>query len=55
MRDDILILVAQRLHTNDGSHVLRALFRVWRFHVREEIRTVNNVLRGFRKLIAAVE
>jgi hypothetical protein len=29
--------------------------RVKRFHIEEEVRNVNNTLRGFKRLIAAVE
>src|SRR5258708_6517493 len=36
--------------------IFRALAtRVKRFHIEEEVRNVNNTLRGFRKLIVAVE
>jgi cytochrome P450 len=51
-------------HTCIGLHLARlemaAIFRVLaarvkRFHIEEEVRSVNNVLRGFRKLVISVE
>jgi hypothetical protein len=41
-------------------HCLAAIFRalaarVKRIHIEEEVRNVNNTLRGFRKLIVAVD
>jgi hypothetical protein len=36
--------------------IFRALAaRVERFHIEQEVRNVNNTLRGFEKLIVAVE
>jgi hypothetical protein len=36
--------------------IFRALAaRVKRFHVEEELRNINNTLRGFKKLIVSVE
>jgi hypothetical protein len=36
--------------------IFRALAsRVERFHIEEEVRNVNNTLRGFKKLIVSVE
>jgi hypothetical protein len=38
------------------SSIFRALAtRVKRFHIEQEIRNINNTLRGFKKLIVAVE
>jgi cytochrome P450 len=51
-------------HACIGPHLAKlemtALFRVLatrvrRFHIAQEIRNVNNTLRGFKKLIVAVE
>jgi cytochrome P450 len=51
-------------HVCIGSHLARlemnAIFlalasRVERFHIEEEVRNVNNTLRGFKKLLVSVE
>jgi cytochrome P450 len=51
-------------HTCVGQHLakleMNAIFRalatkVRRFHIKEEVRDINNVLRGFRKLIVSIE
>jgi cytochrome P450 len=67
---DVMRNAAQHLafgagpHACVGMHLARlemtALFqalaaRVERFHIKEQIRNVNNVLRGFKKLIVAVQ
>jgi cytochrome P450 len=46
----------QHLAKLEMAAIFRALAtRVKRFHIEEEVRNINNVLRGFSKLIVSVE
>jgi len=48
--------VGQHLAKLEMAAIFRALAtRVKRFHIKEEVRNINNVLRGFSKLIISVE
>jgi cytochrome P450 len=50
------VCVGLHLARLEMAAIFRALVtRVKRFHIEEEVRNVNNVLRGFSKLIVSVE
>ena len=50
------VCVGMHLAGLEMAAIFRALTtRVKRFHIEEEVRSLNNVLRGFSKLIVSVE